>query len=280
MREYAALPHNYIESLDRLTDEEFGRLMRALIRYSMTGETSELPGNEFYAFGMVKVNEDRFIKSYSNLTEKRSAAGRKGAAARWGQEEAVGEKEGFESPAAEALCDLDAGIEAADETGADDGNIFTCDEAGYGNADMTENGKNGNVIIVNGKMANQIKSNQINSNLINSNLIKSNSLPAERSAGLSDADFEKFWSCYPRKAGKQNARKVFKKLRNVRIEELINAVSAQSRTRQWTDEGGRFIPYPATWLNQRRWEDEPEIQASEMSGSKYGIEDVINLFKD
>ena len=28
---------------------------------------------------------------------------------------------------------------------------------------------------------------------------------------------------------------------------------------QWNQDGGRFIPNPATWLNQRRWEDEPEV---------------------
>ena len=27
----------------------------------------------------------------------------------------------------------------------------------------------------------------------------------------------------------------------------------------WTDR--QFIPYPATWLNQRRWEDEPPKSA-------------------
>jgi hypothetical protein len=26
---------------------------------------------------------------------------------------------------------------------------------------------------------------------------------------------------------------------------------------EWTKDGGQFIPHPATWLNQKRWEDEP-----------------------
>ena len=28
------------------------------------------------------------------------------------------------------------------------------------------------------------------------------------------------------------------------------------RLDQWKKDSGRFVPYPATWLNNRRWEDE------------------------
>ena len=41
-----------------------------------------------------------------------------------------------------------------------------------------------------------------------------------------------------------------------RVQTLLDAVEAQKRSPQWTRDGGQFIPYPATWLNQRRWEDE------------------------
>jgi hypothetical protein len=37
-------------------------------------------------------------------------------------------------------------------------------------------------------------------------------------------------------------------------ETLVPALVKQQRTRQWQNKG--FIPHPATWLNQRRWEDE------------------------
>ena len=26
---------------------------------------------------------------------------------------------------------------------------------------------------------------------------------------------------------------------------------------RWAEEGGRYVPYPASWINARRWEDEP-----------------------
>ena len=37
---------------------------------------------------------------------------------------------------------------------------------------------------------------------------------------------------------------------------MIAAIEAQKASEQWTREGGRYIPNPATWLNGGRWEDE------------------------
>ena len=45
---------------------------------------------------------------------------------------------------------------------------------------------------------------------------------------------------------------------------ILAAVARQKRTEQWTRDGGKFVPYPATWLNQKRWED--EIDASDDKG--------------
>ncbi|MGN1004077.1 MAG: DUF6291 domain-containing protein, partial [Oscillospiraceae bacterium] len=83
MRNYAALPHEYLEEMAALTDEEFGRMVRELLRYSMTGEPVQLTGNERFYARRVMMQEDRFQASYNDLTAKRSEAGRKGAAARW-----------------------------------------------------------------------------------------------------------------------------------------------------------------------------------------------------
>ncbi len=38
--------------------------------------------------------------------------------------------------------------------------------------------------------------------------------------------------------------------------DLVTAIKAQKQGEQWAKDGGRFIPHPATWLNQARWEDE------------------------
>ncbi len=71
--------------------------------------------------------------------------------------------------------------------------------------------------------------------------------------------FAQFWAAYPRKASKVRAKKEFEKL-NPDAEMLVTFLTAIAKWKesdQWQEDGGRFIPYPATWLNQRRWEDEP-----------------------
>lgn len=82
-RNYAALPHEYLEEMDILSDAEFGRLCRALLAYSMDGREGQLEGAEKVLWKRVKNQEDRFKESYNELTESRKEAGKKGAARRW-----------------------------------------------------------------------------------------------------------------------------------------------------------------------------------------------------
>ncbi len=67
--------------------------------------------------------------------------------------------------------------------------------------------------------------------------------------------FDAFWIAYPKKVGKEAARKAFAKVK-APVETLIAAVKQQKNSPQWKKENGQFIPNPATWLNQGRWEDE------------------------
>lgn len=68
--------------------------------------------------------------------------------------------------------------------------------------------------------------------------------------------FERFWQAYPKKVGKEAAYKAFMKIRGVSVETMLKAIETQRRSDQWRNDNGRFIPNPATWLNQGRWEDE------------------------
>lgn len=67
--------------------------------------------------------------------------------------------------------------------------------------------------------------------------------------------FDEFWAAYPRKVGKDDARKRYAQVtrRGAKPEEILAGLK---RTRFDTREGGRFIPHPATWLNQGRWQDQ------------------------
>ena len=91
-RNYAALPWDYLVEMELLTDAEFGRLCRALLKYSSTGEMEELNGNERVLFPRVKMQEDRFQASYEELSNSRSESGKKGAAKRWNKSESEDSK--------------------------------------------------------------------------------------------------------------------------------------------------------------------------------------------
>lgn len=69
--------------------------------------------------------------------------------------------------------------------------------------------------------------------------------------------FENFYTAYPRKVAKSTALRAWQKLcPDTELADLIIAkVLHQTRAPQWLGDGGKFIPHPATYLNQRRWED-------------------------
>jgi len=71
-------------------------------------------------------------------------------------------------------------------------------------------------------------------------------------------DFDKFYSAYPVKKGKDAAKKAFAKMNGTKpnIEILLQILEKHKKSPDWTKDGGQFIPHPATWLNKKRWEDE------------------------
>ena len=73
-----------------------------------------------------------------------------------------------------------------------------------------------------------------------------------------EAMFESFWKCYPRKTAKDTARKAFAKLKPTAdlLERMMAALGVQSVSPGWVKDGGQFIPHASTWLNQKRWDDE------------------------
>ena len=77
-RNYAALFHEYLDEMADLTDAEFGRLARALLVYSRTGEFPALNGNERLFKRRVIMQEDRAQESYVQVVEKNRANGKLG----------------------------------------------------------------------------------------------------------------------------------------------------------------------------------------------------------
>tara|TARA_R110000822_G_scaffold293998_1_gene416020 strand:+ start:414 stop:1079 length:666 start_codon:yes stop_codon:yes gene_type:complete len=69
-------------------------------------------------------------------------------------------------------------------------------------------------------------------------------------------DFEEFWKLYPKKVGKEAARKSWEKV-NPPLEKVMQSLQWQKESSQWFKNNGDFIPNPATYINQHRFEDEP-----------------------
>lgn len=72
----------------------------------------------------------------------------------------------------------------------------------------------------------------------------------------SPSRFEQFWEWYPRKVGKAAARKAWDKARTKTDQQ--NILDGIERYRLDPNLPAKeFIPHPATWLNEGRWDDEP-----------------------
>lgn len=64
--------HSYLKALEPLNDAECGRLLRACIQYSMTGEVPELRGNERFLFPSWQSQIDRDREKYEAKCRRNS----------------------------------------------------------------------------------------------------------------------------------------------------------------------------------------------------------------
>jgi uncharacterized protein YdaU (DUF1376 family) len=72
------------------------------------------------------------------------------------------------------------------------------------------------------------------------------------------SEFIQFWEAYPRKSGKKAAFTAWQKAKDKPdMDAILKAIESQKRSEQWQKDNGQFIPMPATWLNQGRWDDKP-----------------------
>ena len=76
-----------------------------------------------------------------------------------------------------------------------------------------------------------------------------------------DQDFLTFWNIYPRKVAKPSAQKAWTAKQ---CEQWLGHILSDIERRlkgEWDGADPQFIPHPTTYLNQRRWEDEPDQDA-------------------
>ncbi len=85
-------------------------------------------------------------------------------------------------------------------------------------------------------------------------------LRGPQAAPAGDDGFESFWKSYPvNRDKKAEARKSWLKLKpNAELQaKILSALDWQRKQPKWVKDNGDFVPMAVTYLNQRRWEDEP-----------------------
>lgn len=96
--------------------------------------------------------------------------------------------------------------------------------------------------------------------------------------------FDEFWDAYPRKVGKPNALKAWKRLKPD-ISTVLAALKRQKASEQWTKDDGQFIPHPTTWLNREGWQDavageKPVVSTEELEARRRKAEQGKSLYEE
>lgn len=78
MKNSFVIYHNYLENLEDLTDEQFGKLFRALFHYEIKREEPGFTGSLKIAFNFIKQDLDANLEKYENICERNRLNGLKG----------------------------------------------------------------------------------------------------------------------------------------------------------------------------------------------------------
>ena len=88
--------------------------------------------------------------------------------------------------------------------------------------------------------------------------------------------FEQFWVAYPRRKNRAQAERAWFTLNPDKdlVETILSSLQVFKRSEEWHKEGGKYIPNPARWIEDRRWEDD-EIPAQKKS-TQDALDEIID----
>ena len=94
-------------------------------------------------------------------------------------------------------------------------------------------------------------------------------------------DFDLWWSHYPKKVAKADARKAWKQTERIRpsTDTLIKMLIVARASDGWRADCGKFIPHPATYLRGERWEDVHDVDLDGVEDGKAWNETVSGIEK-
>lgn len=75
--------------------------------------------------------------------------------------------------------------------------------------------------------------------------------------GAGKPTFDLFWKVWPKRVEKQEAFKLWRKIRLDEVPAVMLGLERWKASGQWADL--QFVPNPDKWLRRRKWEDEPPV---------------------
>ena len=232
---------------EELTAEEQGRLFMALLDYSEFGREPEFTGMLRMAFRAIQRSMDRNTEKWEQTCAKRSEAGKKSAAAKAAKN--------FAETVSCKNENQETDRSKTQQTATNSTEYEPEPDPEHEPEREPDNIADGKVPSLQGEYAD-------------------GKVPSLQRDGIErEGDFDCFWRAYPKKMGKAAAKRSFRQVR-IPLDRLLQALERQKRSPQWTRDQGRFIPNPATWLNQARWEDE---LPGDCSGSVAGFPGVLTV---
>lgn len=93
--------------------------------------------------------------------------------------------------------------------------------------------------------------------------LRSQEQEQDKNKSKAPSGFDLFWDEYPNHTAKANAVKAWEKVPAELHSEIMTALSVQKHSAAWMKDNGQFVPHAATWLNGKRWEDQPTVVRSQ-----------------
>jgi len=89
----------------------------------------------------------------------------------------------------------------------------------------------------------------------------------ESESNNAQALFDTFWEAYPKKKSKGDAEKAWGVIKPSKelVAIMLNKLAQVKTCKDWLKDGGQYIPYPATWLRAKGWEDEISTEQTHKS---------------
>ena len=319
---YLKLFVDCLEKYQKLSDSEFGRLVRAALRYKATGAEPTDLGREELLWDGIKLDIDRDTEKYANVVADRSEAGKKGGRPKKQKKQMLFE-ESKKSQDKEEDKDKDkeeeypivprdfddlCGLCVSDNARVAQEEVANwLEKRGYSCtlevpvADRGD-GRSGRVDLMAERDGNQVAIEIDRDSPREKSLVKLRQFACAKvvvvrnGAGKGsrttpdgikicnltcdrDDGFERFWEAYPKKRSKGAARKAWDKLHvdATLQEKILQAVERGKQSKDWKKDGGKYIPYPSTWLNAEGWEDKYADLAT--SYESFDIDEVEQLSK-